>query len=259
MTAFNPFLLADNSDNLLRPYTTGFRERDNSIATIVLYTGENVTNVGTEFRTEELVYDEKNNRVVVDAIRPEISTDRPEKIPDSIPTLNNDERGTYIGIFNNFSLLEVMEAKDQIVKLHQNFGSSWNLFFFGDSPSIYTFRGLFLDTWEYPYYQEFMMMYDNYLAGRKCVENNFKMKLVYDGKMVGGYLMNINTVMTGETPHSKSFSFTMILTDEGYMRENAKILSKKFTGESGFNALDNTHRVINQYPSLVPNAGDLTE
>ena len=144
-----------------------------------------------------------------------------------------------------------MESKDQIVKLHQNFGRSWNLFFFGDTPSIYTFRGVFLDTVKYPYYQEFMTMYDRVLSGRKCVENGFKMKISYDGKVVGGYLMNIKTVVSADTPYTKTFSFTVVITDENFLRDNAVVKNGEFTGQAGFNQLNNAHRVVEQYPSLI--------
>jgi hypothetical protein len=259
MSLSNPFEIQNRQDNNLRPYSVGFRERDNSIATIVLYKAAPAI---TSLPTKTVNYLESGSKESVDSIEPRLDADTTREvtqlIPGQVPILNNNNRGMYYGIFNNFSLLEVMEAKDPIIKLHQNFGSSWNLFFFGDSPSVYTFRGIFLDTWEYPYYQEFMMMYDRFLAGKKCVENGYKMKLVYDSKIVGGYIMNIKTVLSGDTPHSKTFSFTVIITDEGYLRDNAVVKNKEFTGESGFNQLNNGHRVIDQYPSIVHESTELT-
>ncbi len=253
MSLFNPFDIENNSDNNVRPFTSGFKEQRSSIATLVLYTVDpDVTSVPVDDISD---FDEENNRQVVSALRPIIDpvnyrVTEPSYVKDNIPVLNGDINGEYLGIFNNFSLLQVMEAKDQIVKLHQNFGNSWNLFFFGDTPNVYTFRGIFLDTWDYPYYQEFMTMYEKYLSGRKCVENGFKMKISYDGKIIGGYLMNIQTVLSGDTPHSKTFSFTVIITDENFMRDNAVVKNYRFTGESGFNRMNNYHRVIRQYPNL---------
>lgn len=250
----NPFLLTNNLDNHLRPYTTGITERHNSIATLVLYTGEIGNVLSVELEGTDFLKD--NNKQYVKAINPESNSKEvgqpADLTKDSIPVLNNNKKGLYLGIFNNFSLMQVTEDKDQITKLHQNFGSSWNLFFFGDSPSIYSFNGIFLDTWEYPYYQEFMTMYDRYLSGRQCVENGFKMKISYDGKIIGGYLLKIRTMLSSDTPHSKSFSFTIIVTDEQFMRENMRIAGDQLTPNgTQWNALNNGHRVIRQYPGLL--------
>lgn len=254
MSVENPFGITNKKDDNLRPFTRGMFEHDSSVASILLYTGDVAINSSP---VNPPNYLDKNSREKADTISPTTNTatrGRSMQLsPNQIPVLDTGNRGLYYGIFNNFSLLEVSEAKDQIVKLHQNFGRSWNLFFFGDSPSIYNFRGVFLDTMEYPYYQEFMTMYDKYLAGRKCVEAGYKMKISYDGKIVGGYLMNIKTVSTGDSPFSKTFSFTVIITDENFLRNNLAVQSKEFNGVSAYNQLNNGHRVIDQYGSLFNN------
>ena len=251
----SPFSVkGDGVDNNLRPYTSGFREHDTSIAVITLYSGETTQDATTIEENTSLSVG-ANTQYYVDAIKPVVVNQRGRDMVSAersnIPVLKNDINGFYIGMFNNFSIIEVSESKDQIIKLHQNFGDSWNLFFFGDTPSVYTFRGIFLDTWEYPYYQEFMTMYDKYLAGRKCVEHGFKMKIAYDGKIVGGYLMNIKSNTSADNHISKSFSFTLIVTDENFVRMNAVVKDRKITGESGFNQLNNSHRVVDQYPGVV--------
>lgn len=251
----NPFLLKNDIDNNLRPYTSGIREHNGSIAVLTLYSGDPNAVTSSTINEDTAEYVGSKNRQYVQAILPKVENQRGRDMVSAnrslIPTLKNDHNGFYIGMFNNFSLVEVSEAKDQIVKLHQNFGGSWNLFFFGDTPSIYSFNGIFIDTWEYPYYQEFMTMYDKYLAGRKCVENGFKMKIAYDGKIVGGYLMNVKSNTSADNPSVKSFSFTVIITDENFMRSNAIVSGKQITGASGFNQLNNSHRIVDQYPGII--------
>jgi len=235
-------------DNNLRPYTRGITERDSAIASITLYTASPMTSSDQD---NGVNYLDPSSLEKVDPLQPKINNqtdlDTLRNVTSVDPLVLNkeEEGGLYFGVFNNFSLLEVMESKDSITKLHQNFGQSWNLFFFGDSPSAYTFRGIFLDTWEYPYYQEFMTMYDKFLKGKKCVEYGFKMKISYDGKIVGGYLLNIKTIISADAPHTKTFSFTIIVTDENYMRQNAVVKAGKFTSESDFNRMNNSHRVPN--------------
>lgn len=250
----NPFITSEDIDNNLRPYSQGFVEHDSCMASIILYTDSPSTNMPEKNNVD---YMGPSNVAKVQTIGPLPDTDANQlttkSLPSNIATFD-DVSGNYtpyVGIFNNFSLLQVAEAKDQIIKLHQNFGSSWNLFFFGDTPQIYTFRGVFLDTQEYPYYQEFMYMYDRCLKGRKCVELGYKMKLAYDGKVVSGYMLNIQTVLSGDTPHSKSFSFTVITNDEFWMRRNAVPNPSSNGGYvleyNQMNKLGNAHRVARQY------------
>jgi hypothetical protein len=118
----------------------------------------------------------------------------------------------YYGVFNNFSLLSVGESSDQIVKVHQNFSGNWSAFFMGRKPQIVTFSGFFMDSREYPYYQEFMVAYEKYLAGRKCVENRMRMKVLYDGKIVEGYILTISINTTADTIMMKQFSFSVLIT-----------------------------------------------
>lgn len=253
----NPFFTMEDIDNNIRPYSQGFVEHDSCMASIILYTDSPPTNMPEK---NNVNYMGPTNLEVVDGVIQLQDTDTNQEtlklLPSNIATIpgvSGNDALPYIGIFNNFSLLQVSEAKDQIIKLHQNFGSSWNLFFFGDSPQIYTFRGIFLDTQEYPYYQEFMYMYDRCLKGRKCVELGYRMKLAYDGKVVSGYMLNIQTVLSGDTPHSKSFSFTVITNDEFWMRRNAIPEPSSNGGYvlnyNQMNKLGNAHRVTRQYGS----------
>ena len=261
----NPFFISNKEpDNALRPYTGGIREHENSIATIVLYDG----NFGQIQKAAEINYNDSKNKTEVKPISVNVDYEDIEKSADringSIPNLGEllanrtsyadfkTTYGAYLGIFNNFSLMRVEETKDQIAKIHQNFGSSWNMFFFGATPSMYSFSGIFLDTSDYPYYHEFMFMYDHFLSGQKCVENGFKMKIMYDGKIIGGYLLRIRTITTADSPHTKTFSFSVVVTDEEFMRQNMAVINDgSGTNGLGFNIMNNSHRVVRQYPMLL--------
>jgi len=254
------FLSQEVFDDRLRPYTTGIHEHPEALSTIVLYSDEEVSPPAP---SNSNYTDDKNMQTVKGMVsQNDGKVSLATYIPSNIATIspNPDARVKYFGIFNNFSLIQVEESKDQIVKLHQNFGASWNLFFFGDTPNVYTFSGVFIDTWEYPYYQEFMTMYDLVLAGRKCVENKYKMKIIYDNKSVGGYLIRIRTVTAASTPNQKMFSFTVIINSEEYMRYNMALNPDNVTiadtsgsnaNKLGYNAMNNGHRIVNQYPNLL--------
>lgn len=159
-----------------------------------------------------------------------------------------DGTNTYYGIFNNFSLQSVQEQSSQIVKIHQNFSGYWNAFFFGESPRVFSFSGVFIDTREYPYYQEFMVAYDKWLAGNKCVENNIVMKIIYDGRIVDGYMISISTTNTADQQYLKQFQFTVLVRASAWLRSN--IIRTKRSSNPGselavveaFNGLSNVGR-----------------
>ncbi|RLI55313.1 MAG: hypothetical protein DRP09_10340 [Candidatus Thorarchaeota archaeon] len=174
--------------------------------------------------------------------------------PPSIPggkvaliSLDGKRPNNYYGVFNNFSLINVTESHGEIVKLHQNFSNGWNAFFFGEKPAIYNFSGIFLDTKEYPYYQEFMVAYEKYLRGRKAIENNMQLKMIYDGRIIDGYMLNINTTSTGDVEQTKSFSFSVLIRKSGWVRMNmVPVYSSnagRYVNTEQFNGMDNSPRL----------------
>jgi hypothetical protein len=230
-------------NNDLRPYFGSLNAHDDNLATIILLTetppnkAENVDFANYDYLTTFTEYVDTPS-VPGDQIT-SLSANYIPKLYEMItPGVTQ-----YYGIFNNFSLTGVTEAKDQMVKVHMNFGGSWNAFFFGDKPTVYSFNGFFLDSKEYPYYQEFMVAYDNYLAGRKCVENKFQMLIAYDGKIIGGYILNISVSSNSNNPYMKAFNFSVLIASEGWYRTNiVRNLDNKFV--SGFNYMSSARTAI---------------
>ena len=208
-------------NNELRPYFSMVTEHEQTLATIVLLSDTPPNTAEDESVNNDYLTSFSN---YVNVPSPKISeifasNNTVQTVPE-LPLLESQGVTQYYGLFNNFSLTGVTEQKEQMTKVHMNFGGSWNAFFFGDKPTVYAFNGFFLDSKEYPYYQEFMMAYDNYLAGRKCVENKFQMLITYDGKIIGGYILGINTSANANNPYMKSFSFTVLVASENWYRTN---------------------------------------
>jgi len=259
-------------NNLNRPYTVGATQHDNTLATILLIQDDGSDpGAGTN----------KSVDYTKDISKP-IPTAKPEEVkftldqagpptpeqqaardvaqltkdPDYYPVPNGKAAVLYLkpaepyyGVFNNFSLLSVSESSDQIVKIHQNFAGNWSAFFLGRKPQVFTFSGFFIDSREYPYYQEFMVAYEKYLAGRKCVEKKMRMKILYDGKIIDGYILNIMTSITADTIMMKQFSFSVLVTSSPrWVRFN--ILKDdtvdKFTGVklNQYNSFSNKERAM---------------
>ena len=133
------------------------------------------------------------------------------------------------------------ESHEQITKVHMNFSARWNAFFFGAAPNIYQFRGVFIDSMEYPYYQEFLVAYEKYLAGRKCVENNMQTKIMISGQIIDGFLLNVSVVHDAMNQKLKQFQFTMLVKGVNWVRVN-RISPNKSDSKEVFNGLSNLSR-----------------
>lgn len=245
----NEFINSIN-DFSMRPYNSGMQEHDQDLSTIIIYTSKDKNASNDDSTDSDINYLDDLSSSVTDLISEAVlSTNRdtrPEVPGGKIAKIRLSSDLDYYGIFNNFSLMAVAEDRSEIVKIHQNLGGSWNVFFFGEKPNFYRFTGLFLDSREYPYYQEFMVAYENYLSGRKAIENNMRMTITYDGKVVEGYLINISTTRTAETSFKKDFSFTLLVRDSFWIRNNLVATSGpdgRITYERKFNGMSNVARL----------------
>jgi len=258
------FLTEPGGEDRIRPFNSGIHEHQGTVATILLYTGEPLSKEEQQHFESDYLTDLTKT---VDDLQSEaigsINTQPPELPGGRIAAISLDEQvpndDNYYGVFNNFSLLSVNERHEEIIKLHQNFSEGWNAFFFGEKPVIYSFGGVFIDSMEYPYYQEFMIAYQKYLSGRKCIENRMQFKLMYDGKLVTGYMINISSNSTTEFPASKAFTFSVLVRDIQWIRFNLIPVESNTTDILGYtpkwNALTNIPRLSGQVRD-VPLAND---
>lgn len=244
---------ASQTDNSVRPYGVGMQRHNETLATILVY------KEGESTRSAEEIDYLGNLETKVQSLTTAIprygggagtlSSGAPEQPSGEITNDPLDGKNEYYGIFNNFSLLNVRESNEQIVKLHVNFGADWNAFFFGEKPRVYQFSGFFLDAMDYPFYQEFMVAYDKYLSGRKAVENKIQTKFIYDGKIVDGYMLDIQTSQTAADQLIKNFQFTVLVKGFYWIRTNLLPTLKEFPKsnriilEQEYNGLSNLHRL----------------
>lgn len=264
---FNTFLTEPGNESRIRPFNSGIHEHEGTVATILLYTGntpsqEDEEHVGRDYLTDlEFTVSELESEAIgsTNSTPPELPGGRIAAI-----TLDEKKNDNYYGVFNNFSLMNVNEKHEEIVKLHQNFSQGWNAFFFGEKPVVYNFGGIFIDSMEYPYYQEFMVAYQKYLAGRKCIENRMQFKMMYDGKLIDGYMININVNSTADVEASKAFTFAILVRDVQWIRMNLVPVESDAGGSLGltpkFNSLTNIARLsgtMRDVPNTNDGAGDI--
>ena len=245
----NEFVTSLNN-NKIRPYTLGMKMHEETIATILLYNDRNAESTVLKEDYDLNFLNELN--IKVKSLEPgkrNLSSDTPETPGGTIARFKLDGINDYYGVFNNFSLTNVAESSDEILKINVNFGAHWNAFFFGQQPKVYRFSGFFLDSKEYPYYQEFMVAYEKYLSGRKLIENRMMTKFVYDGRIVDGYMINLATSIAAEAPLVKNFQFSVLVKGSYWIRNN--IITKNRDGanvgpmrnEEGLNLMSNRFRI----------------
>ena len=233
----------------IRPSFTGAREHDDQVATIILF---------KESQDEEDPNNKNPNKDYLNVLSGYVSTLITDSVISDVqgfPEIPNgkiarfklDKKNDYYGIFNNFSVLSMAEMHDQISKVHMNFGAKWNVFLFGNTPNMYRVSGVFLDTKEYPYYQEFMTAYEDYLSGRKCVENGMQLKFIIAGQIIDGFLLNVSVNHNASTAMLKEFQFTILVKGSSWIRTNyIQILSEgggnpMFSEQ--FNGMSNVYRL----------------
>jgi len=246
--------LASPTDSKVRPYTVGTTEHEGTVATIILYTTSQGFVSDDALKTNDYLTDLSMSITELEAESVSGDVSSPPSIPGgkiALLSLDGKAPNNYYGVFNNFSLINVQEAHGEIVKLHQNFSNGWNAFFFGEKPSIYNFSGIFLDTREYPYYQEFMLAYEKYLRGRRAVENNMQMKMIYDGRIIDGYMLSISTTATGDMEQSKSFTFSVLVRKSAWARINLMPIYSTNLGRyiqvDEFNGMRNAARLSGEF------------
>jgi hypothetical protein len=233
----------------LRPVARGTREHGDSVATIVLF-----QNSTQDYDTSTYSVDYLTNlsstvsTLISESTASEVSG-FPERPNGKIPILKLDKRNDYYGVFNNFSVTGMAEIHDQITKVHMNFGAKWNVFLFGNTPNMYRFSGVFLDTKEYPYYQEFMVAYEDYLSGRKCIENGMQLKMIISGQIIDGFLLSVSVNHNANTQQLKEFQITMLVKGSSWIRSNYVYTPNNngnFSMSEQNNGLSNIERVTHQ-------------
>ena len=243
-----------NSGN--RPYFSGVTENDDNIATIVLQIDHSANSTSNlEPKTYNYLTQFTNYVATVRSGGSTAATnDLSTALNADIPNLVLDGVHDYYGVFNNFSLEAVQEQSADIVKITQNFSGFWNAFFMGEQPKMYTFRGHFIDTKDYPHYQTFMTAYNKYLAGRNSVKNKVKVKILYDGKIIEGYMLQVSTTSDANVPNLKLFTFIVLVKNEDWMRVN--YINTDNGPAEGLNYLCNIDTVNSNSPATIATISD---
>jgi hypothetical protein len=135
---------------------------------------------------------------------------KPENIASlEIRSLNGNIRAT----IREFFITGVSENTSEKFQIVQTFGSDY-VFFFNRKPLIYTINGVWHNSEDKQWKNNFRENYDNFLRGTKLVEGRNKAVLQYDDVTREGYLLALNYQMDAQNTHAVPFSFSMFITKE---------------------------------------------
>ena len=99
------------------------------------------------------------------------------------------------------------EKVDIVDMLSDNYVS----YFFGQAPPIFTYQGVFLNTYQDDWRSAFTLLYSNALRGTKLARHRRLVTLTYDNVAITGTFVNMNQTLTAEMEMSASFSFSILV------------------------------------------------
>jgi hypothetical protein len=114
--------------------------------------------------------------------------------------------------YANFLLQSVQEVRMEKHQIVETFGEPY-IFFFGEAPRFLDVSAMLISSHDFNWEAEWWFNYENYLRGTKSVELGARTFLFYDDNIVGGYMLQAQSVKTSDQPLAVTLSFRMFVTD----------------------------------------------
>lgn len=120
-----------------------------------------------------------------------------------------------IPAYSKFFLESVQESRSERSQIVETFGDFY-VFMFGEKPSVYNFTGQLVNAKNANWVTDFMLMYELYLRGTKCVELDARTIITYGGRQIEGFILGISTQTNAAVEGAVGLSFQVIVTDKKY-------------------------------------------
>jgi hypothetical protein len=149
---------------------------------------------------------------------------------------------TYIG----FLLQTVSESRSEKVQTVPLAGDSSHSTFFGESPRQYVFNGILFNSPNARWREIFSKLYQHYLRGYMAAGNGRPVQVVYDNKIVSGWVTAISQNLSSTNEMVSPFNMTIqviketILTEDQDLLDNFNKYVKNQSIEGGIDSVDNT-------------------
>jgi hypothetical protein len=131
-----------------------------------------------------------------------------------------DKPATYIG----FILQSVSESRTEKVQTLPLAGDSFHSTFFGEMPRQYVFSGMLFNSKNARWREAFERLYDNYLRGYKSAGEGRPVQIIYDNKIVSGWITNLSQQVTSANEMLAPFNMTLQVIRDTPLTPVSKII-----------------------------------
>jgi hypothetical protein len=125
----------------------------------------------------------------------------------------NEHRGqpySYIG----FLLQQVSENRQEKAQTSPLVGDGSHTTFFGSSPRQYSYTGILLNGSNVRWRELITKLYDGYLRGSTAVSKGKPIVIIYDNKVVSGWLLSLSQTLSSSNEMVVPFSFSIQVIEE---------------------------------------------
>lgn len=120
-----------------------------------------------------------------------------------------------IPAYTKFILDSVQESHTERSQIIETFGDFY-VFMFGQRPPVYNFSGTLINAKNASWLTDFMYMYETYLRGTRCVDNNSVAIITYGGRQIEGLILNTSNQTMAATEAGVPFQFSIVVFERRY-------------------------------------------
>jgi len=125
---------------------------------------------------------------------------------------NSSPQGNVLNAYSQFFLQSVVESQNEKLQVVETF-TDYYAFFYGKRPPVYSFRGMLLNDVNYKWTNDLMFFYENFFRGTSSVQLGAQAFISYDGRLVSGFLINLNIQEDSMLQKGATFSFDVLVID----------------------------------------------
>jgi len=117
---------------------------------------------------------------------------------------------SYVG----FLLSAVQENRAEKVQTTPLNGDNFATTFYGEAPSVYAFQGILYNTEHARWREIFSILYKNAFRGSQISRHRKLLHIVYDNKIVSGWMLNLSQSISATSDTMANFTFQFLVRSE---------------------------------------------
>lgn len=127
-----------------------------------------------------------------------------------------------VNSYNRFFLQNIVESETEKMQIVETF-TDFYTFFYGKRPPVYRFTGTLLNDDLHKWGNDFLFFYQNFFRGTKAVELQGKAIIEYDGRIVNGFIINVNMQQNSMIHKGIPFAIDVLVIDHFFAKFSADI------------------------------------